>query len=166
VKAMRAVGLEHRDLSLRNILMRNILSSQGLWEPHVVFIDFGASRPLADVVYLDAKHNVDPSNYTSHKWKHRPTATNLTMADRNHSPSHQRQLSGNGVHTDLYSLTCAFYASVYQDLSCHGRLPPDLPSDQSTMKYAFAHIMRLYDSHTVDPDYTAVAREVSAAVKV
>jgi hypothetical protein len=171
VKTMREQGLEHRDLSLRNILVRYTPSSlHGQWEPHIVFIDFGATRPLSDVVYLDAKHNVNANNYTSHKWKRRPVSStslsagvNETKHDDVYFHHERRRLSGNGVHTDLYSLTCAFYASIYHDLSCHGRLPPEVPVKTTTIKYAFAKVMNTFDSHTVEPDYAAVAKLITAA---
>lgn len=135
IRVLRAHGVEHRDLSFRNILRREVATPNGETHVRLVLFDFGASRPLDEVLYLDG-----------------------------HVKFRGRQLDGNGVHTDLYVLACSFAKHTYGIQNCRGT-PVPLQEDTSTLLHAYAVVMHTNLYHRTQPDFDLIERTVRAVVK-
>jgi hypothetical protein len=159
IRVLRSHNIEHRDLGYRNILCKETKQADGRVTEQLIFFDFGSYRTLDSLAYLD---DIVPGNRSSrHHHHHHHGVLQDTRPETGPTP---RRLDGNGRHTDIYSLACAFYGATYHDGSCHGN-PPPLPKDATLWSYALIRIMMIADSHVSEPDYAAIVSLVHGAQK-
>jgi hypothetical protein len=164
VAVLRAHGIEHRDLSLRNMRGRYVGNPPRL---QVVFFDFGASKPLEAVAKLDKYLN---STELAEKIRIHEQRRNHSSHDAasSESNSNGRNLAGNGIHPDLYAATCSVYRQLYSlDEDCNLR-PPARPSppDVTSFRYAITKIMQENQAHSIKPDIRGILSALKAVTKL
>jgi serine/threonine protein kinase len=133
IRTLRSHNVEHRDLSYRNLLFREVVDDHGLRHLRLVLFDFGASLPLDGLEKLDPK----------------PVSAG------------PRVLS-NGRFPDIFALTCTFTRHLYNRFECRDHAM-DLPEDRATLLYAFAKIMQDNELHSQSPNYQLIAKLVKQA---
>jgi serine/threonine protein kinase len=168
VSVLRKYNIEHRDLSFRNILLRNMTRADGRIHQQIVFIDFGSARPLDALKYLEGRDPNLPTNSKGHPFKF--TFPDLD-ADGNvikgtGSPPVPRRLDGNYGYNDIYAVTCTFYMRSYSEYgaNCINTGPPKHPpgNDTESLLYVYASILHKHADRSVELDHKWVRQQLYA----
>ena len=158
IHVLRNHGLEHNDLSFRNIALREVDELDGEKRLHIVIFDLGGSRTLDQraryrrLVGEGADADVERALHHS------------GSDDGGSRTLRGRRLGGNGPFPDLYVLACDFMEQMYNgSAGCRKHLL-DLPNDEpaTSFRYAFHHIMEMNIDHQKVPDYHQIAALIHA----
>jgi serine/threonine protein kinase len=170
VAVIRRYNIEHRDLSFRNIILRNVTKPDGGIHQQIVFIDFGSARPLDALQYLDGRDPNQVANSKSHPFKFTfpdlDADGNIVKGTGVPPLPLPRRLDGNFGYNDIYAVTCTFYERSYGGVQCINTGPPAFPpgNDTRSLQFVYTSILHKHADRREQLDFAKVRQQIHDVV--